>query len=154
MGQDLKLNLDTYVPGLLLWLTNKLASSATRLYKDRFGIAIADWRVLSYLQVYPWSTAASACELMGMDKAAVSRSLSFMMSQGWLESRPKGLRKVEYTVSPEGRKLHDRAIKLVLARQEALLTGLTDDDRQHLLRCLHRMLDNLAIVEAIESSEA
>jgi DNA-binding MarR family transcriptional regulator len=150
----LKLDLDTYVPGLLLWLTNKLASSATRLYKDRFGIAIADWRVLSYLVVYPWSTAASACELMGMDKAAVSRSLYFMMSQGWLKSRPKGLRKVEYAVSRSGKQLHDRAIKLVLARQDALLTGLTSSDRKQLLLCMHTMLDNLAIVEAIESSEA
>jgi DNA-binding MarR family transcriptional regulator len=150
----LKLDLDTYVPGLLLWLTNKLASSATRHYKDRFGIAITDWRVLSYLEVYPWSTAASACELMGMDKAAVSRSLSFMMSQGWLKSRPKGLRKVEYAVSPSGKKLHDKAIKVVLARQDALLTGLTESDRKHLLRCLHKMLDNLAIVETIESGDA
>jgi DNA-binding MarR family transcriptional regulator len=149
----LKLDLDTYVPGLLLWLTNKLASSATRLYKDRFGIAVADWRVLSYLVVYPWSTAASACDLMGMDKAAVSRSLSFMMSQGWLESRPKGLRKVEYAASPSGKKLHDKAIKLVLARQDALLAGLTDNDRKHLLRSLHKMLDNLAIVEGIESGD-
>ncbi len=150
----MKLNLSTYVPGLLLWLTNKLASSATRLYKDRFGIAITDWRVLSYLVVYPWSTAASACALMGMDKAAVSRSLSFMMGQGWLKSRPKGLRKVEYAVSRSGMQLHGKAIKLVLARQEALLTGLTSSDRKQLLRCMHTMLDNLEIVEAIESSEA
>ena len=150
----MKLNLDTYVPGLLLWLTNKLASSATRLYKDRFGIAVTDWRVLSYLVVYPWSTAASACELMGMDKAAVSRSLSFMMSQGWLKSRPKGLRKVEYAVSRSGEQLHGRAIKLVLARQDALLTGLTSSDRKQLLRGLHTMLDNLEIVDAIESSKA
>ena len=149
----MKLNLDTYVPGLLLWVTNKLASSATRLYKDRFGIAVTDWRVLSYLVVYPWSTAASACELMGMDKAAVSRSLSYMMGQGWLKSRPKGLRKVEYAVSRSGKQLHDKAIKLVLARQEALLTGLTSSDRDELLRCLHTMLDNLAIVETIDSSQ-
>ena len=148
----MKLDLDTYVPGLLLWLTNKLASGASRILKERFDITITDWRVLSYLVVYPWSTAASACDLMGMDKAAVSRSLSFMMSQGWLNSRPKGLRKVEYAVSPSGKKLHDRAIKVLLARQEALLDGLDDNDRKHLLHCLHKMLDNLALVESVGSS--
>jgi DNA-binding MarR family transcriptional regulator len=149
----MKLDLDSYVPGLLLWLTNKLASSASQLYKARFGIAVTDWRVLSYLELYPWSTAASACELMGMDKAAVSRSLSFMMENGWLSARPNGLRKVEYATTAAGKRLHDRAIKLVMARQEALLTGLSAQDRKQLLRILHRMLGNLERVSEVTAAD-
>jgi DNA-binding MarR family transcriptional regulator len=148
----MKLDIDSYVPGLLLWLTNKLASSASQVYKARFGIAVTDWRVLSYLELYPWSTAASACELMGMDKAAVSRSLSFMMENGWLRSRPNGLRKVEYATTASGKKLHDRAISLVLARQDALLTGLTGEEREQLLRTLHIMLGNLELVSEIDGN--
>ena len=44
----MKLDLDRYVPGLLLWLSNKMSSSASSLYRARFDLDVADWRVLSY----------------------------------------------------------------------------------------------------------
>ena len=44
----MKLDLDRYVPGLLLWLSNKMSSSASSLYRARFDLGVADWRVLSY----------------------------------------------------------------------------------------------------------
>ena len=40
----MKLNLDRYVPGLLLWLSNKMASSASSLYRTHFDLGVADWR--------------------------------------------------------------------------------------------------------------
>lgn len=87
----MQLDLDTYVPGLLLWLSNKVASSASSLYNEKFGIGVTEWRLLSYFKIYPWSTASKACELMGLDKGAVSRSVAMLVDNGWLESRPQGL---------------------------------------------------------------
>ena len=57
----MKLDLDRYVPGLLLWLSNKMSSSASSLYRARFDLDVADWRVLSYFEIHSWSTASSAC---------------------------------------------------------------------------------------------
>ena len=91
----MKLNLDRYVPGLLLWLSNKMASSASSLYRTHFDLGVADWRVLSYFEIHSWSTASSACDLMGLDKAAVSRSVALLQERGFLKSRPLGLRKIE-----------------------------------------------------------
>ena len=45
---------------------------------------------------------------MGLDKAAVSRSVALLQERGFLKSRPLGLRKVEYATTPAGRKQHDR----------------------------------------------
>ena len=67
----MQLDLDTYVPGLLLWLSNRVSSSASSLYNEKFGIGVTEWRILSYFKIYPWSTASKACELMGLDKAKV-----------------------------------------------------------------------------------
>jgi DNA-binding MarR family transcriptional regulator len=142
----MKLELDRYVPGLLLWLSNKVSSSASQLYRARFDIGVSDWRVLAYFMVYPWSTASRACELMGLDKAAVSRSIALLQGRGLLESRPNGLRKVEYCTSPAGRKLHDKVYKLAMAREEALLTGFTKSEREVLVKMLHRLLGNLGAV--------
>lgn len=145
----MKLDLDNYVPGLLLWVSNKVASSASQLYSARFGIGVTDWRVLAYFVVYPWSTASRACELMGLDKAAVSRSVNFLNESGWLQSRPSGLRKVEYATTAEGKRLYARIYKYAIERQEALLTGFSDIERKTLIEYLHRLLDNLDAVAKV-----
>jgi DNA-binding MarR family transcriptional regulator len=145
----MKLDLDRYVPGLLLWLSNKIAASASALYRERFDIGVTDWRVLSYFEIHEWSTASQACELMGLDKAAVSRSVAMLKEGGWLKSRPDGLRRIEYATTAAGRKLHGRIIKLAIAREEALLTGFSAQERETLIRGLHRMLGNLEAVQKI-----
>ena len=145
----MKLNLDRYVPGLLLWLSNKMASSASSLYRTHFDLGVADWRVLSYFEIHSWSTASSACDLMGLDKAAVSRSVALLQERGFLKSRPMGLRNIEYATTPAGRKQHDRIIRMATAREEALLTGFSDEERTALIGYMHRMLANLEAVRKV-----
>jgi DNA-binding MarR family transcriptional regulator len=150
----MKLDLDRYVPGLLLWLSNRMASSASHLYRARFNLAVTDWRVLSYFEIHPWSTATQACELMGMDKAAVSRSLTLLKEGGWLQSRPQGRRIIGYATTASGKKLHDRMIVLATAREEALLTGFTPDEREQLVSYLRRLLANLEAVNRVGHEDA
>ncbi len=145
----MKLDLDRYVPGLLLWLSNKMASSASSLYRARFDMGVADWRVLAYFEIHPWTTASSACDLMGLDKAAVSRSVALLQERGFLKSRPLGLRKIEYATTPAGKKQHDRVIRLASAREEALLTGFSPEERNALIGYMHRMLNNLEAVRRV-----
>ena len=51
---EVTLHLERYVPGLLAWLSNKLAGDASKVYRSRFGVGIVEWRILSYLAVYEW----------------------------------------------------------------------------------------------------
>ncbi len=145
----MQLDLDTYVPGLLLRLSNRVSSSASSLYNEKFSIGVTEWRILSYFKIYPWSTASKACELMGLDKGAVSRSIAFMVENGWLEPRPQGLRKIEYHVSPAGNKLHNAVFRLAMAREEALLAGFSAAERQLVIDLLKRMLSNLEGVQRV-----
>ncbi|HYS12198.1 MAG TPA: MarR family winged helix-turn-helix transcriptional regulator [Burkholderiaceae bacterium] len=145
----LKLDLDRYVPGLLVWLSNKMSASASQLYREHFDLGVTDWRVLAYIYIYPWSTAAQVCQLIGLDKAAVSRSLAYMEKRGLLKSRPSGKRKVEYLVTAQGGRLYEKVSKVALAREEALLTGYSDKERDQLIKFLHRLLDNLPAVERV-----
>ena len=145
----MKLDLQSYFPGLLLWLSNKVSSSASSLYREKFKIAITDWRMLPYFMIHPWSTASKAAELMGLDKAAISRSIALLMTKGLLKSRPLGLRKIEYKVTPSGEKLHNALFALAIAREKALLEGFSEDERQLLISMMHRMLNNLKSVEKV-----
>lgn len=145
----MKLDLDNYVPGLLLWLSNKISSSASHVYRERFGISVTDWRLLSFFKIYPWATASQACDLMGVDKAAVSRAAAFLLENGWLEARPQGLRKIEYRLTSDGNKLHNDVIKIALAREEALLKGFSVSEKQVLVSMMKRMLENMDGVRRI-----
>jgi DNA-binding MarR family transcriptional regulator len=145
----MQLDLEKYVPGLLLWLSNKVASSASSLYHERFGVGVTEWRLLAYFKIYPWSTASKACEFMGLDKGAVSRSLGTLVTEGHLEGRPQGLRRIEYRVTRKGNKLHDSIYQFAMAREHALLDGMTADERQTLVRLLRHMLDNLDNVQRV-----
>lgn len=145
----MQLDLDRYVPGLLLWLSNKVSSSASALYHDKFGVGVTEWRLLAYFKLYPWSSASKACELMGLDKGAVSRSLGNLVAQGHLESRPQGLRKIEYRVTRKGNQLHDAIYLFAMAREDALLDGMTTEERQTLVRLLRHMLGNLDAVQRV-----
>ena len=147
--RPMQLDLDRYVPGLLLWLSNKVSSSASALYHEEFGIGVTEWRVLAYFKIYPWSTASKACELMGLDKAAVSRATANLMASGSLKSRPQGLRKIEYHVTTAGSKLHDALYRYAIEREEALLAGMNAKQRQLLVLLLKQMLSNLDGVQAV-----
>lgn len=145
----MQLDLDRYVPGLLLWLSNKVSSSASALYKERFGIGVTEWRVLAYFKIYPWSTASKACELMGLDKGAVSRAIANLATKGSLASRPKGLRKIEYRVTSAGDKLHDAVYRYAMVREEALLAGMSAKDREQLVHLMKQMLSNLENLQGV-----
>lgn len=145
----MKLDLDRYVPGLLTWITNKITSSANQMYHDRFDIGVTDWRVLSYFEIFPWSTAAQACQLMGIDKAAVSRSVNVLFERKLIKSRPNGLRKIEHATTALGKALHANVYRVAMARQEALLTDFSEDERELLIKFLHRLLGNLGAAAAV-----
>ena len=150
----MKLDLDNYVPGLLLWLSNRISSSASHVYRERFGISVTDWRLLAFFKIYPWATASQACDLMGIDKAAVSRAAAFLLENGWLEARPQGLRKIEYRLTPDGNKLHNDVIKIALAREDALLKGFSAAEKEALVSMMKRMLDNMDGVRHIAGETA
>jgi DNA-binding MarR family transcriptional regulator len=142
-----KLDLENHFTALILWLSNKMTSGASRAYREKFNLGITEWRVLSYIVLFPWSTGSQVCELIGMDKAAVSRSFTSLAEQGYLKSRPVGLRRIEFISTPEGKKLFDKVLRISLARQEALLTGFSDAERILLIQFLHRLLNNLPLAQ-------
>ena len=45
------LDLETYVPYFLTAISNTWSRSASRLYLERFGVGVTEWRVLSQLAI-------------------------------------------------------------------------------------------------------
>ena len=90
-------------------------------------------------------------QVMGMDKASVSRCFKIMQAEGatilmGLDASDVSQVRIA-TLTPKGRALHDEILELALERERVLLSVLSESDRQTLLRLLKRVHENLAAVE-------
>ena len=84
------LNLDNYVPAYLTYLAGKISNSASATYRPQFGIGITDWRIMALLATEPWISAGRVCDVIGLDKGAVSRSVRGMKSAGIVDLQRGG----------------------------------------------------------------
>lgn len=143
------LDLENYVPAFLTWIANKLSSSASLIYRRRFGVGIVEWRIMALLAVEPWITAGRICEVIGLDKAGVSRSVRFLLDKGFAETRYRdnNNRRQFIALTRAGIELHDRIALVARAREEQLLTGFSDAERAAAVRLLTRMHENLPLVK-------
>jgi DNA-binding MarR family transcriptional regulator len=134
------LDLDRYVPYLLVSVANTLSRGASRLYLRHFGVGINEWRVLSMIAVEPGVIALRICTVIGLDKAAASRSLKTLEGMGLIVSPdPAEQRSRGYRLTEKGEALHGRMLKVARQREERLLAGLSADERETLLALLKKM---------------
>jgi DNA-binding MarR family transcriptional regulator len=149
-GSAKGLDLDNYVPAFLTFLANKLSSGASAIYRRRFGIGITDWRVMALLAIEPWSPAGRICEVIGLDKAAVSRSVRDMAALGLVETQVQECdqRRQFIALTRKGIAMHDAIVDIALERERLLVGEFSDDERRLLVSFLSRMHARLPIVNA------
>ncbi|MEO6271181.1 MAG: MarR family winged helix-turn-helix transcriptional regulator [Lautropia sp.] len=144
------IDLDQYVPGYLTWIANKLTRGASQAYLAAFDAGIETWRLLVLLAIESSISAQRCCRVIGMDKASVSRAFKSMQERGLITISldPSDGRLRIATITAKGRRLHNRIMGMALARERALLSVFTVQERETLLVLLRRMHENLPAVEA------
>jgi DNA-binding MarR family transcriptional regulator len=143
-----RLDLDRYVPFGLTAIANKIARSASRVYLRRFGVGINEWRILANLRITPGVTANLICQMSGLDKAAVSRSLRLLEDGGMIETcgESSDVRGRALRLTAKGDQLHDGLIGVALKREAMLLDGFDEAERRQLLSFIARLHANVALV--------
>jgi DNA-binding MarR family transcriptional regulator len=135
------LDLERYVPALLVFLANKLTSGASAIFRRYFGIGTTEWRIMAMLGVEPWIAAGRVCKVIGFDKAAVSRSLVMLQDKGLVRARShhSDRRSLVYALTDKGWRLHGRILKISLEREQRLLGDLSAGEREVLINLLNRL---------------
>ena len=77
------LDLDRYVPGLLVWVSNKLSASASQLYRRLFDLGVTDWRVLAYIELFNFRHKMNTVERVKYIRAQL-RAVREVQAEGWL----------------------------------------------------------------------
>lgn len=143
------LDSDRHVPYFLTFISNKLSTSASALYRQRFKIGVAEWRVISVLASKPGIRANQVAAYLGTDKGAISRSVQRLDRLGWisLSQSENDSRSWTIDLSPAGLAMHDQIIDIALERERRLLSTLTADEREVFIRCLHKLRSAVAAVD-------
>jgi DNA-binding MarR family transcriptional regulator len=135
------LDLDKYVPAYLTYLAGKISNSASATYRPKFGVGITDWRIMALLATEPWISAGRVCDVIGLDKAAVSRSVREMKKIGIVDVRwaDDDQYRQLIALTRKGLILHDRIVKLSLQREQQLLKNFSAAEQKMLINFLSRM---------------
>ena len=135
------LELDRFLPYRLSVLSNRISQDIARVYGERFGLNVTEWRILAVLGRYPDLSATEVAERTAMDKVAVSRAVTSLLASGRLKRRLHGQdrRRSLLQLSAKGYRVYDEVAPLALDYERRLLDGLKVDERAALDRLLSRM---------------
>jgi len=144
-GQQI-LDIESYIPYLLVAVNNSLTRGASQYYIKNFGIGIVEWRVLAMLAIEPGIRASRICEVISLDKAATSRALQQLKKKNYLKynNDKSGKQRLDWWLNGRGYELHDQILKVALERERQLITGAEPKDIEAYLRVMRLMLNNVS----------
>lgn len=136
-----RLQLERFLPYRLASLAQRLSTSLSGIYREEFGVSIAEWRVLANLAEQQELNPTEIAHQTSMDKARVTRALKDLRAKGCLvQRRDRGDgRAYRLRLSAAGLALYRRIVPLALAWEAELLDALEPGEHAALLRILDRL---------------
>jgi DNA-binding MarR family transcriptional regulator len=133
-------------------ISNILSIGGSRLYRRAYNIGLTEWRLIWILARAPRITAQRASQIIGLDKAAVSRALAALERRGLVrvEPDPADSRQRIIELSETGMELHGRIMIVAKERERRLLAPLTKEEVRVLTGLLRRMHANAVNVNAFD----
>ncbi|RME18152.1 MAG: MarR family transcriptional regulator [Alphaproteobacteria bacterium] len=130
-------DLEDFLPYQLAEAARVVSAGFERHYRARYGLSVAEWRVVAHLSQ---SEAVSVREIharVGMDKPKVSRAASRLEAAGYLSKavHPTDRRLVQLFLTEKGRAMVEDLAPVAAAYQaelEAILGSGADEFRQRL----------------------
>jgi DNA-binding MarR family transcriptional regulator len=131
----------------LFALHNLLQRSAALTYRRTIQLSDFEWRVLSQVGEQAPLTLIQLVPLLSRDKSQVGRTLTRLEERG-LITREKigGGRHILVGISEAGRQLYERLAEIALARNAALVAGLSGRDHQSLMTIFDKLTTSAAML--------
>lgn len=121
-------SLESFLPYQLSELSRRVSAGFSQHYRDRYGISVAEWRVMAHLSQEAAVSVREIHDRVGMDKPKVSRAASRLEAAGYITKmvNPQDRRLVELSLTRKGIDLIDTLAPIAAAYQEELLQTLGD----------------------------
>jgi DNA-binding MarR family transcriptional regulator len=125
----------------VLVLSNTLARAAARYYPRRFGVRLAEWRVIDALHAGRGISANQISQWLQTDKAWVGRSVGRLIDAGYVRRRPDSQhgRRLLLTLTAKGERAYGAIAAAAQRRHGNVLRALTAGEREVLERALGKL---------------
>src|SRR3954449_9761899 len=133
--------LEEYLPYRLSVLSNLVSRTLARLYEQRFGLTVAEWRIMAVLARFGPLSANAVCDRTAMDKVQVSRAVARAVDNGLVDRGIDALdrRRSVLTLTSKGRGIHDQIVPLAVNLQANRLGSLSAEENCRLNDMLTRL---------------
>jgi DNA-binding MarR family transcriptional regulator len=139
---------------LLGAVSNLMAAGGSRLYRHAFDLGLGEARLLYVLGYEPDLTAARACQIMGIDKGAVSRALATLERRQLVRAAidaADGRQKVIH-LTALGRQCRDRLMAVALDREKRLLSIFSAKEVDTLASLLTRLRTHIPSLQTTQTA--
>lgn len=138
MDQEV-LELERYLPLRLTRLANRLGRAVSRAYAERFGLSIAEWRIIAVLVAGGPCVVRELAEQLAVSKVTVGRAAGRLAERGHVVvvSGRGDRRRLELT--PQGRTTYGEIVPGALEAEAQTVAALSVDERAVLLRVVRRL---------------
>jgi DNA-binding MarR family transcriptional regulator len=123
-------------------LSNRIGRAFHGEMETKFGITIAEWRVLLTLNSEEGVSAAEITNRWAMEKMSVNRAIQRMVDNGCItrERDPDDRRSYLLALTSKGRKLHDKISPTANKRYNELMSAIDSDESDAMVRALQKIL--------------
>jgi len=123
---DQAFDLEGFLPYRLAAASSHVSREFAALYRDQFGLSLAEWRILAHLSQVREVSVRDIYDRVDMDKSKVSRAAASLEQAGLVEKLANldDRRLVSLSLTEAGQNLIGKIIPLALAFQERLLSRL------------------------------
>ena len=135
------LELERFLPYRLNVVAEGVSRALSRLYAERYGIGIPEWRVIATLGQYDRMTAKQVGVHSRMHKTKVSRAVAALEEKGLASREPNedDMREAFLTLTGRGRRVYEDLAPRALAFERALDAALGAREREHLDNLLRKL---------------
>lgn len=149
------LTLEEFLPYRLNVLATIVSQGFARLYSERFGISIPEWRVVAMLGQHGTLTSKGIGERTHMHKTMVSRAVTDLERHGLVSRQPNRAdkREVFLTLTETGHKVYAEIVPLARDYAARLTADLSDSDRAAFDRIIAQLRERSGVVFGPERPE-
>ena len=110
-------------------IANKLVISGSAVLRQRLGLGFTEYRIMVMLSLEPGIAAKRIGEVVGLDKAAISRGVRALEAEGLIEPTPEtaGRRSQALRLTAMGGAVFARAARVGREHERLLMADLSAD---------------------------
>jgi DNA-binding MarR family transcriptional regulator len=149
-GDAAPLKLEEFLPYRLNVVASLVSQALSRIYADRYGIGVPEWRVLVTLGQFGMMTGKAIGAHSHMHKTKVSRAVALLEKRKLLTRRANraDLREAFLALTPAGRAMYDDLAPIALDFANRLAEAIDPADRPAFERSVDRLIERSAKLAA------